>query len=155
MVDRRGFFARLGALVVGGASAVFGGYDAAKEGESDSAMFNFTCNCGEGLCAEVPEEIGEKVSLKCGCGTTWEMEWLGDRFKTTMIKNVLPFLKDVPFLKDKPSEEPDWVKEAHRIARENPEKLEVHRSAFAQHNEHEAIIEWMRNAKSTQDVIDE
>jgi hypothetical protein len=76
MTTRRGFFGSL----LGAASLI--GLDTSK-GE-DRTAFNFTCACGNGLCAEVPKEVGEKLSLDCECGLKWDLEWTGENFKTRM-----------------------------------------------------------------------
>ena len=85
MKTRRGFLN----WIVGGAaaSAVLGaharGVDVAED-EGDRTAFNFTCACGEGMCAEVPKEVGGKLTLDCTCGIQWELEWTGENFKTKM-----------------------------------------------------------------------
>jgi hypothetical protein len=50
----------------------------------DRSAFNFTCACGNGLCANVPKEVGEKLKFNCTCGVQWELEWTGENFKTKM-----------------------------------------------------------------------
>ena len=85
MPTRRGFLN----WIVGGAaaSAALGahamGIDTSPDA-GDRTAFNFTCACGEGMCAEVPKEVGEKITFDCKCGTSWELEWTGKNFKTKM-----------------------------------------------------------------------
>lgn len=77
MTTRRGFFRS-----ILGAGAVVAGVDIGKSGGSSTA-FNFTCSCGRGIIAHVPEqEGGDPVNISCECGIDWELEWAGDRFKT-------------------------------------------------------------------------
>jgi hypothetical protein len=86
MTTRRGFFKSMFGATAAVVPTALGGYvigvDVAK-GE-DRTAFNFTCACGEGFCAEVPKEVGEKINFDCTCGVRWELEWMGGSFKTKM-----------------------------------------------------------------------
>lgn len=83
-MDRRGFLS--GLLKAGAVAPVAAvGMDIAKP-STDHAAFNFTCSCGNGLVAKVPEEVGQSVTLDCnGCGLLWSLEWTGGSFKTKMM----------------------------------------------------------------------
>ena len=81
---RRGFLGLLGRGSVAGAVLGAGGYAVGidKGVGKDKTMFNFTCTCGKGIVAEVPKNIGAFFRSECECGTVWELEWMGDSFRT-------------------------------------------------------------------------
>jgi hypothetical protein len=78
---RRGFFKFLGAGSVVGAVAGLGAPISRAETKDKTAL-RYVCYCGNQIVAEVPEKAGSVVHVDCSCGKKWDMEWMGDYFKT-------------------------------------------------------------------------
>ena len=79
-VTRRGLLSLLG---MGAAATAAAGMTIGVDTGigKDKSMFRYVCDCGEGLMAEVPTAEGESVNLKCKCGVSYTLTWMGDHFR--------------------------------------------------------------------------